>query len=124
MSIKSVLTKETVLRPVVAGSIAAVLHRVVLKNGDIKSNVAFGATVGVAVAGTEMLAGYVPIKGSQIGQRLVEITSAVGATYVVNRYVMKSGTGLMRLGAAVVVSDVLAEFICDYAAGRPLAFMR
>lgn len=124
MSMKATLTKENVLRPVVAGSIAAVIDRLVLKRGDIKSNVAFGATVGLAVAGTEYLAGYVPIKGSQIGQRLVEITSAVGATYVVNRYVMKSGTGLMRLGAAVVVSDVLAEFICDYAAGRPISFMQ
>lgn len=123
MSFKSTLSKENVLRPVVAGTVAVVIDRFVLKHGDLKKNIAFGTTVGVAVAGTEYLAGYVPIKGSQIGQRLIEITGAVAATYAVNRFVMKSPAGIMRLGAAVVVSDVIAELFCDYVAGRPLAFL-
>ena len=63
--------------------------------------------------------------GKLIASRLIEVTSGSGTAYVVNRFVMKNDAdkaGTIRILGVIVASDVIGEYICDYANGRKLAY--
>lgn len=132
MSSTSPLLSETYLKPLASASVAILLDRLVLKQTDIKKNLTFGLSVGAGIAVGSMVATKLPIadspsafgNGKQIASRLLEITSGTATSYAVNRFVMKNdaGTGMIRKVGCVFVSDLLGEYITDYANGRSLGF--
>ena len=64
--------------------------------------------------------------GKGLMQRAVEIGSGTGASYVINKYVMKNSSykeNIMNKIGAIVVADLAGEYISDYIAGRPLSFL-
>ena len=132
MSSPSPLLSETYLKPLASAGVAVLLDRLLLKQTDIKKNLSFALSVGAGIGIGAMVAKNLPIpdspsafgNGKQIGSRVLEIASGTATTYAVNRFVMKNdaGTGMIRKVGVIFASDLLGEYITDYANGRPLGF--
>lgn len=135
MSLSTPLISETVLRPVVSGTVAVLLDRMVLKQTDLKKSLVFGASVGAGIAiGSFTANSLIPdttptasfANGKQIGTRLLEIMAGSSSAFLVNKYVLKNSTdkvSVMKKMAVILVADVAGEYASDYMSGRPLAFM-
>lgn len=133
MTTHTPLLSERYFKPLVSAGVAVILDRVVLKQTDIKKNISFGLSVGAGIGLGAVVANALPIpdspssfgNGKQIASRLIEVTSGSGSAYVVNRFVMKNDAdkaGTIRKLGVILVSDVVGEYICDYANGRTLAY--
>ena len=130
------------MRPVIAGVIAGSMDRYVMKNQNLKSNAAFGASVGISTIASSKIAPMLPIvsstvlsNGHPMTQRLSEIILGSSSSFVVNKYVMGNGTqtsnnsydGLPSASkdlfyriAIVSIADVAATVINEWLNGSPL----
>ena len=131
------------MRPVIAGVIASSLDRYVMKNNNnLKSNIAFGASVSVGLIAATKVAPMLPVlssatltNGHPVTQRLSEIVLGSGSSFVVNKYVMGNGTqtsnnsydGLPSASkdlfyriAIVSIADVAATIINEFLNGSPI----
>ena len=126
------------IKPVLAGVIAGVLDRTVLKNEDMQSNATFALSVS---AGT-FLSGMI---GQKIGdtlmpidqvlytfssktilQRAIEITTSSGVSYLGNRYLFSNDynqSNMVRRIGVIAISEVIAEYATDIASGSPIGYL-
>ena len=99
---------------------------------ETSSNLGASAGIGVALGG--FVGSSLPAvnfgnqayfgNGKGVTQRVSEIGIGVGASYIINNYVLKN-TGfrdsyINQIGV-IVAADLAGEYISDYVAGRPLA---
>jgi putative flippase GtrA len=126
----------TYTKCLIAGGLGVVADRFVLMNQSVNSNVMLGASsalgiyVGVSVSGflpdismLDSSDGSYTSKG--ILNRVAEIGSGLGASYVLNRYLFHndlSGTneGLLKRVAIFSAIDVGANYITEYIYSSPL----
>lgn len=134
MSQPTPILSERYFKPLASAGVAVLLDRMVLKQTDFKKNLSFGLAVGAGIGLGAVVANALPIpdspssfgNGKQIASRLIEMTSGCGSAYAVNRWVMKNDVdraGMIRKVGVIFASDFVGEYICDYASGRPLAFL-
>ena len=131
-----------IFRPVLTGIIAAGIDRVILKNINLKSNLAYATSVGVGVMTASKISTMVPplslgtlSNGHSVSGRLSEVILGTGFSYATNAYVMgnarQSSTnaydGLPSFSKNVITqvmvitaSDLLATLINEYINGSPL----
>ena len=132
------MLKVEYIKPVLAGVIAGVLDRTVLKNEDMTSNATFALSVS---AGT-FLSGMV---GTKIGdmlmptdqviytfssktllQRAIEITTSSGVSFIGNKYLFSNdfnNSNMFRRIGVIAVSEVIAEYATDIASGSPIGYL-
>lgn len=130
----SPLISESLLRPAVAGVTCVLIDRFILKQPDLKKSLVFGATVAAATTASTVISKTVTIPDftsttfaneKKVAERVVEIGTAVAGSYAVNKYVMKNSTSSIGKTAVVIaLSNVIAEYSCDYASGRALSIFQ
>lgn len=120
---------ESLTKPAIASLVTFSLNKFVLK-GDTKESLIFAASVGTGIAVGSAVGARVPITDSPktwyneklVATRTIEVASGLGASVIVNRFVNTGGAGVLRQAGVILVADYVAEYLCDYLAGRPLGF--
>jgi len=124
MTVKSYLT-HALVKPAVAGVVAAGADHFVLKNTNLKSNAIFGATVAGGIASVSwvepLVSPYFPTHtplgeiGKSLEGRIVEITMGTAAAYAYNHFVARNNwtpnDWLMRV-CVIAGADVVGETVC------------
>lgn len=133
-STPSVFFSEPVIRSATAGLTCVLIDRFILKQSNLKSSLVFGATVAAATTGASAISKVVSVPDftsttfaneKKVGERLVEIGTATAGAYAVNKYIMKNGhSSIGKTAAAIVLSNVLSEYVVDYTSGRPLSIFQ
>lgn len=128
------LFSEPVIRSATAGLTCVLIDRFILKQTNLKSSLVFGATVAAATAGASAISKVVPVPDfasttfaneKKVGERLVEIGTATAGAYAVNKYILKNGhSSIGKTAVAIVLSNVVSEYVVDYASSRPLSFFQ
>ena len=123
---------ESFAKPAIASLVAFSIDRFVLKQTDMKKSAVFALSVGAGISAGSWVSKALPIADSpstwynekQIAGRTVEVGAGVASAYGINRFVMRNtgGSGMVRQVGTVLVADYVAEYACDYLAGRPLGF--
>ena len=118
-----------VLKSLISVPIAYILDQKVLKEGDMYSSAYFASSVGAGIYvgstfGSTVAASIPSIPQSYIGiaERVSEIGLGAGASWALNKWVLKNdkyGTGVSRL-AVISASDIFSSLIVDYLNGQPL----
>ena len=119
-------------RPVVAGSLTAILDIFVLGQRDYYKSLKFGTAVGVAVATADGLSGSilkainVNAGDSGITMRVSEIVFASGSAYLLNSYIGSSYRGnnnhFMKEVGVIVLADIASNAILDLFNSQPVSF--
>ena len=127
------------IRPLFASAIAIILDRQLMKQTNYKSNLAFGAAVGLSIMASSTVASNLPVlnfgsltNGLPITQRLTEVVLGSSGAYVLNKYALKNiasthsspydtypsvNTEFMQRVGVVIISDTLASVINEYMNG-------
>jgi len=108
-----------------------------LGESDMNKSLYLGAAGAAGVYAAGLLAPMLPLDSmlpdgsftdsKTLELRLVEVAGAVGASYVINKYVLKNDPFINiqydKL-ALLAGADFVSEYIDDYLAGRPLSFFK
>ena len=127
------------IRPLFASAIAIILDRQLMKQTNYKSNLAFGAAVGLSIMASSTVASNLPVlnfgsltNGLPITQRLTEVVLGSSGAYVLNKYALKNiasthsspydtypsvNTEFMQRVGVVIIADTLASVINEYMNG-------
>jgi len=137
---KKAIMSHCAIKAMSGGVVAAGLNQYVNRAEDFTTfGLTQSATFGAIVAGSFVAADFVapsltnmvPIpdtalfSGKTLEHRLIEITLASAAATAVARYgfTMNVGSTFNQLGI-VIISDVIAEYIADYAHSQPLTYLQ
>jgi hypothetical protein len=131
------MLKVEYIKPVLAGAIATVLDRMVLKNEESMSNITFGVAVGSGtfisgMIGTKVTDILMPndtvvytFSGKTLIQRAIEITCASGVSYGANKYLFANDfnqSNMYRRVAVIALSEFIAEYATDVASGNAIGY--
>ena len=119
------------LKPLIAGGVAIAADQFYLKQTDITKSLTFAGSVAAGIYAGTLIGNMapdlqLPVLGSGKGleSRILEVGAGGGATYAVNKYILKNAVYkdemIQRLGV-ILVCDLTAELACDFLAGRPLS---
>jgi len=128
------------IKSVSAGVIAAGLDNYVNYEGNISNpniltrNLTFGAIVGGSIYASNYIAPsfthMVPIpdtalfSGKTLEHRLVEVGLASGSSLLINKFALNvTNRSLLTQLGIIVLTDVVSEYIADYAKSKPLAYL-
>ena len=130
----------TSLKPIVMGGIAGAIDQFYLGEKDMMRTVYFAGAVAVGSYVAEFasplvkdVAGFIPSMNKSIydsktlAERIVEIGSATGSAYFLNKYVLGNDpyrNELMKRVAVIAVSDVVATYALDFYQGKSLEFLK
>jgi hypothetical protein len=120
--------------------LAAGLDNYINYSGDISNpnilsrNLSFGAVVGGSVYASNYIAPsfthLVPIpdtalfSGKTLEHRLIEVGLASGSAILINKFAFGvSNKSLLSQVGIILLSDVVSEYIADYAKSKPLAYL-
>ena len=127
---------DYIVKPGATAGIAILIDQFFFNESDLTKSLTFGASAGAGAYLGMMIASSLPDlsntlptflgNGKGLLQRAAEIGTGTGASYVLNKYVMKNTSykeNIMNKIGAIVVADLAGEYISDYIAGRPLSFL-
>lgn len=105
-------------------------------NDNMQSNAMFGAATAAGITiggliGNQLQSNFIPdspglYSGKLLSTRLIEVTSGIASTYVLNKFVLKNtydGNSFMGKIGAVAAIDFGSEYISDYIVGNALGFL-
>ena len=123
------------VKPLVGGLTAIALDKFVLMNQNMTSSLYFGGAVGAGLLAVRMLDANVPTfmpditaigaSGATLSKRIAEITAGAGASYAINKFVLKNDNNpqmMMKKLGVVIVSDFVGEYASDYFSNRALSY--
>ena len=129
-------SSDYIVKPGATAGIAILIDQFFFNESDLTKSLTFGASAGAGAYLGMMIGSSLPDlsttlptflgNGKGLMQRAVEIGSGTGASYVINKYVMKNSSykeNIMNKIGAIIVADLAGEYISDYIAGRPLSFI-
>jgi hypothetical protein len=127
----------TIIKPMVAGAVAVLLDRNIIGETDTMKNVYFGAAVAVGIYASNFLTPLVDMlpmlpslnsnmyEGKTLSKRIVEVGSASGTAFLVNKYLMHNDSHPEELYyrlAIIGACDFAGEYAADYMSGSPLEY--
>lgn len=126
----SFAVNETYSKPIITGGIAFAINKLVLKQ-TTKESLYFASSVAAGVAVGSAVGARIPITDNKktwyneklVGTRTIEVGSGLGASVAINRLVNNNDVSIVKQAGVILLSDFLAEYCCDYLAGRRLGFL-
>ena len=129
-------SSDYIVKPGATFAVAVAIDQFFFNESDLTKSLTFGASAGAGAYLGMMIGSSLPDlsstlptflgNGKGLMQRAAEIATGTGASYVINKYVMKNSSykeNIMNKIGAIVVADLAGEYISDYIAGRPLSFL-
>ena len=123
------------VKPLVGGLTAIVLDKFVLMNQNMTSSLYFGGAVAGGLLAVQMLDANVPTflpdipsigaSGATLSKRIAEITAGAGASYAINKFVLKNDNSpqlMMKKIGVVIAADFAGEYMSDYFSNRALSY--
>ena len=124
-------------KPIAMAACVVAADKFILGENDMNRSLFFGAAGAVGVYAAGLLAPMLPLESmlpdgsftdsKTLELRIVEVASAVGVSFVLNKYVLKNDPFINiqydKL-ALLAGADFVSEYIDDYLAGRPLSFFK
>jgi len=128
------------IKSATAGVVAASLDNYINYPSDVRSNpivvgrnISFGTVVGLSLFAANYAAPsfthLVPIpdtalySGKTLEHRLIEVSLGAGGAVALNRVMGGTATSLMSQVGIIVLSDVVGEYVADYAKSKPLSYL-
>ena len=131
------MSNSNFIKPIAMAGCVIVGDKYLLRENDMNRSLYLGVAGGAGVYAAGLLAPMLPLESmlpdgsftdsKTLELRLVEVASAVGVSYVLNKYVLKNDPFINiqydKL-ALLAGADFVSEYIDDYLAGRPLSFFK
>ena len=124
---------DFIIKPLATAAVAVAIDQFLLKN-DMTRAMYLGAAAGGGAALGAFVGSSLPAmnfgntayfgNGKGVSQRISEIGVGVGASFIINNYVLKNTSfrdNYMNQIGVIVAADLACEYISDYVAGRALA---
>jgi hypothetical protein len=125
------------IKPLAMVAVVAAGDKYILGEPDMMRSFYLGVAGAVGVFAATSIAPLVPLEkimpngaymdSKTMELRLLEIGGAVGAGFAINRYILRNDRYLNIQTEKILLlagADVVAEYIDDYMAGRPLSFFK
>ena len=131
------MSNNNLIKPIAMVACVMAGDKYILGETDMNRSMYFGLAGGAGIWAAQLVAPMVPLEkylpsgsftdSKTLELRILEIAGGVGAGFALNRYVLNNDPYLnIRTDKIAILAgaDVLAEFIDDYMAGRPLSFFK
>ena len=130
-------SSDYMIKPLASAGFTVAIDQLVLGETDINKSVLFGVSSAVGVYAGMMVGSYLPDlsaelptflgNGKGLMQRAAEVGFGGGASYAINKYVMKNMSyreNMTNKLMVLVAADIGGEYVSDFMAGRPLSFLQ
>ena len=130
----STSNSDFIIKPLATGAVAVAINQFILKENDMNRSLYLGLAAAGGVAAGGFVGSMIPPmnfgqqayfgNGKGVSQRIAEIGLGTAGAFVLNTYVLKNTSfrdNYMNQIGTIIVSDLIAEYLSDYVAGRPLA---
>ena len=132
---KNPLTNPAIIKPLLTGAFAFAIDTYFFGNTDTMQALTFGGGVALGVASAKYITPNVMsvvqlestsyYNGMTLEMRIIELVSGAGASYALNKYVLKNDPYFFVVNklATIVVADVAATFLTEYLNKEPLHYI-
>ena len=125
---------DIMIKSVVAGIAAIAIDKFVLQETDLNNSIILGVSTTAGIYSANLIANNIPdnfksnlINGKKFESDLIELTGASALSYGVTtglfKYEVSNDSLPMKFGA-IVVSDVIGQYVADYFTNKPLSFLQ
>lgn len=130
------MQNSLLVKSAIAGVLAGVADKYILKRDDLTLNVKFGASVAAGVYAGDVISAGLPtiinfesetMSGKTVQARAVEITSGSLGAYALNKYILKNdfSTSEFKVQVATIAGVCfVAEYLNDYLTGQALSYLK
>jgi hypothetical protein len=127
------MSNNAFMKPLITGALVVAGDKFLMKEQDMTKSLYFGAATAAGVYTASMIASALPVivpsggfvDGKTLEIRLAEIGLGAGASYALNRLLLKNdyqySQMINKLGL-IAGADFIAEYVTDYLENRPLSF--
>ena len=130
-------SENAFMRPLLVGSVAALLDHYYIDEPSLTRNAMFGASVAAGVYAAELVTPLLMpnlpslnenlYNGKTMATRGTEVSLSAVSGYSLNKYVLnndKFNDEFYKRLAVIAVSDVVGTYLTEYLSGQPLSFIQ
>ena len=131
------MSSDYMIKPLSTAAIAVAIDQFYFNESDLNKSIIYGASAGIGAFLGMAIGSYIPDMSAELPtflgngkgliQRVSEVGFGVGASYGINKFVLKNISyreNMTNKVIAFAVADIGGEYITDFMAGRPLSFLQ